>query len=122
MSQFDATSSALVVTVSGTVATGNVALPLVTLPFNAEVLGVSLSVGTAPTGAALVAQVLVGGTAAYSTAARPQVAAGATVGSAGVPDAVYKVPAGTTVQLNVAQVGSTVAGANLTATIAYRKA
>lgn len=122
MSQFDATSAHFTATVSGTVSTGNIATPVWTFPFNVEILGVSLNAGTAPTGAALIGQVLIGGSNAYSNTARPQIAAGATTGTAGVPDQVYKVPIGQTVQLNVAQVGSTVAGSNLTAVVMYRKA
>jgi hypothetical protein len=122
MSQFDATAAHFTATVAGTVATGTLVTPVWTFPFNVEILGVSLYAGTAPTGADLLAQLIVNGVNAYTNAARPKVAAGTQQGSVGAPDVVASVAKGQTVQFNVAQIGSTVAGSNLTAVVAYRKA
>lgn len=81
---------------------------------------VSLSVGTAPTGADLIVDVNVNGTTAFSAqTGRPKVVAGQTSGSAvpAVSGADVDVAPGAVVTVDVDQVGSTVAGSDLTVTI-----
>lgn len=81
---------------------------------------VSLSVGTAPTGADLIVDVNVAGTTAFSVQAnRPKVVAGQTSGSA-VPAQAgndVDVAPGAAITVDVDQIGSTIAGADLTVTV-----
>ena len=91
-------------------------------PFNGEITGIAVAVGTAPTGAAAIFDLVKNGTTVYSTTAnRPTVAISAleTAGAgAGVPD-VKAFAAGDTIELNVVQVGSSVAGADADVVVAY---
>lgn len=81
---------------------------------------VSLTVGTAPTGADLLVDVNVNGTTAFSVQAnRPKVVAGQTSGSA-VPAVTgndVDVAPGAVITVDVDQIGSTVAGADLTVVV-----
>lgn len=76
------------------------------------------SVGTAPTGAAVVVDVLQNGSTIFTTGGnRPTVAAGAYTGvNAGAPDTAT-LPAGAYLTVSIAQVGSSVPGADLTVTV-----
>lgn len=82
-----------------------------------SILGVRLDVATAPTGQALIVDIHKNGVTIFTTQAnRPQVAAGATSGSSSAID----VPAwadGEYLVVCVDQVGSLVAGADLTVTV-----
>lgn len=81
---------------------------------------VSLTVGTAPTGAALLVDVNVNGTSVFNPqSARPQVAIGQTSGSAvpAVSGADVDVAPGAVITVDVDQIGSTVAGADLTVVV-----
>ena len=85
------------------------------MPFPATVLGVTAAVNTAPVGSAIVVDVNRNGTSLFAVQAnRPQIAAGAnaTVGSAA--PAVVSLATGDYLTVDVDQVGSGVAGADLT--------
>lgn len=76
---------------------------------------VRVSAGTAPTGAALIIDVKKNGTTIFPTTAKPQVAAAANTGTA-VPDTT-SFANGDYLTVDVTQIGSTVAGSNITVTI-----
>lgn len=79
---------------------------------------VRASVGTAPTGAAVVVDVLQNGSTIFSTTGnRPTIAAGAYTGvNTGTPDTTT-LPAGAYLTVSIAQIGSSVPGADLTLTV-----
>ncbi len=90
-------------------------------PHAGEITGVTLSVGTAPTGASLICNLQKNGTNMFTTSGnRPTVVAAATKTAAksAAPDTAT-FAAGDEIKLVVAQVGSTVAGADLNATVEY---
>jgi hypothetical protein len=76
---------------------------------------VRVAASTAPTGSALIVDVKKNGTSIFPTAAKPQIAAGANTGTA-VPDTTSWLD-GEYLTVDVTQVGSTVAGSNLTVTV-----
>lgn len=118
----DSNAFAVTATVAGAVTVADLAVPTFNFPFDVELIGTSLAVGTAPTGATLIANVKVATVPAYSTPARPTIAISAFQGTAGVPDAVTgRITRGTLIVPTVQQVGSTVAGSNLTITLQFRK-
>jgi len=74
------------------------------------------AVGTAPTGATLIVDVLMGGTTIFTTQGnRPTIAISGNTAT-GIPD-VTSWADGTYLTVNVAQVGSTVAGSDLTVSV-----
>ncbi len=80
--------------------------------------GVRASVGTAPTGAAIIIDIKVNGTTIFTTQAnRPNIAAGANVSNYVTNMDVASVPAGSYITVDVAQVGSTIPGSDLTVQI-----
>lgn len=79
---------------------------------------VRVSAGTAPTGAALIVDIKKNGTTVFPTTAKPQVAIGANTGTA-VPDTTSWAN-GDYLTVDVTQIGSTVAGSDLTIEIVYR--
>lgn len=79
------------------------------------ITGVRVSAGTAPTGAALIVDVKKGGTSIFPTTPKPRVAIGANTGTA-VPDTTAWA-AGEYLTVDVTQIGSTVAGSDVTVTI-----
>lgn len=81
-----------------------------------EITSVSLHVGTAPTGADLVVDVNANGVSVFTSAARPKVVAGSTDGVA-APNAANIVAPNQTITVDVDQVGSTVAGSDLTVVV-----
>lgn len=86
------------------------------------VTNVRASVGTAPTGASIICDVLKNGTTIYTTQAnRPTIAIGANTATANSPD-ISSISASDYLTINVAQIGSTVAGADLTLTVTTRRA
>lgn len=108
-----------VYTISGTLSTSTGALRLYN--HSASAWGLSLiyiSVGTAPTGASIIVDVLINGTSIFNVtpANRPEIAASAYTGVSGVPDT-KSIAAGEYFTVDVTQVGSTVAGADLTVQI-----
>lgn len=88
-------------------------------PVGVTIDGVTIGVGTAPTGASLIVDVNKNGTTVFTTQAnRPTITAAAFASAEKVPD-VTAIAAGDYVSIDVDQVGSTVAGADLTAVIRY---
>lgn len=76
---------------------------------------VRASVGTAPTGASVIIDVKVNGTTIFTTQAnRPTIAAGANTSGSVTNMDVTSVAAGNYMTVDIAQVGSTVTGADLT--------
>jgi len=77
---------------------------------------VRASVGTAPTGTSIIVDVLLGGTTVFTTSGnRPTVAINGNTAT-GIPD-ITSWADGTYLTVNIAQVGSTVAGADLTVSV-----
>lgn len=104
---------------SGTLAVvaGSARFPV---PFACTIVDVRTAVGTAPTGAAVLVDVNKNGTTVFTTQAnRPSVAAAGNLSSAAVPD-VVALAAGDYLTVDVDQVGSTVAGADLTVVLRVR--
>jgi hypothetical protein len=91
-------------------------------PYSAVILGVVAAVNTAPTGASLIVDVLKNGVSTYvTTANRPTIAASAFSSyPETVPD-VTSITAGDYLQCGVTQIGSTIAGSDLTVMIRYRR-
>ncbi|HSX16872.1 MAG TPA: hypothetical protein VLH86_02105 [Patescibacteria group bacterium] len=102
-----------------TVSTGTMRLPI---DGAYTIVGTRLMVGTAPTGADLVIDVNKNGTTIYTTQAnRPKVLAGANAGGPGSTPDVTALVAGDYLTVDVDQIGSTVAGSDLTVTIVVTK-
>lgn len=91
-------------------------------PYAATILGVTAAVNTAPTGASLILDVNKNGTTIFTTQGnRPTIAAsGNATTSEPAPD-VTAIAAGDYLTVDVDQVGSTVAGSDLTVFIRYRR-
>lgn len=78
---------------------------------------VRASLGTAPTGSSAIIDVLKNGTTIFTTTAnRPTIAASSNTATSGTPD-ITSVASGDYLTVSIAQVGSTVAGADLTLTV-----
>lgn len=91
-------------------------------PFAGTIVGVRPAVGTAPTGAAILVDINLNGTTVFTTQAnRPSIAAGATSGGQAVPD-VTTVAAGDLISVDIDQIGSTVAGSDLSVVVLIQKA
>lgn len=111
-------------TISGNLTTGVRSLPFYVDDYW-EVVNCRFAVGTAPTGATAIADINKNGTTIYTTTAnRPTLAISALVQSAANlilrPDVFYLQP-GDRLNLNIAQIGSTVAGADAQVTLLGRK-
>jgi hypothetical protein len=89
-------------------------------PFAVTILGVSAAVDTAPTGSSIILDVNRNGTTIFTTQAnRPEITIGAfDSGAEDVPD-VTAVAAGQYLTVDRDQVGSTIAGAELTVFVRY---
>jgi hypothetical protein len=102
----------------GTLATGTGAVRF----YFAEarlITNIVANVGTAPTGASVIVDVNKNGTTLFTTQAnRPTIAASAFADTASVPD-VVTVAAGDYITVDIDQVGSTVAGADLVVTVYF---
>lgn len=86
-------------------------------PMSLTVVDVYLSVDTAPTGADLIIDIHKNGTTMFSTQGnRPTISAGSTSSNSVAPD-ITSIALGDVVTLEIDQIGSTVAGANLAATV-----
>lgn len=82
---------------------------------------IRVAANTAPTGAALIVDVNKNGTTIFTTQGnRPQVAASANSGTSNSPD-VLTFASGDYITVDVDQIGSTVAGSDLTVTVRLRK-
>ncbi|HEV2412739.1 MAG TPA: hypothetical protein VGS28_02955 [Candidatus Saccharimonadales bacterium] len=86
------------------------------------IVGTRATVGTAPTGTSLILDVMKNGTTIYTTQAnRPTIAIGAnSTGPGNAPD-VNSLAAGDYLTINIDQVGSTIAGSDLTVSIIVTK-
>lgn len=91
-------------------------------PFDATLLGVSAAVNTAPTGANIVLDVNKNGVSIFPISTKPTITAGTfdTGGSEDVPDTT-SVSSGQYLQVDIDQVGSIVAGSDLTVFIHYTR-
>ena len=108
--------------VTGTLTTGTDKAPTLLAPCSLTIIKVKLVVKTAPTGQAIIVDINKNGTTIFPTQAnRPQIAAGETTGDSGTPDVTALVE-GDKVTVDVDQVGSTVAGADLTAEVVCEQA
>jgi len=100
--------------VTGTLTTGNDKAPTIVAPCTLTITKVKLVVKTAPTGADLIVDVNKAGTTIFTTQAnRPKITVGNTQGDSGAPD-VTSLSEGDKITIDIDQVGSTVAGADLT--------
>jgi hypothetical protein len=89
-------------------------------PMAATIIGVSAACGTAPTGASVKVDVHKNGTTIYTTQGnRPDIAVSTNAASETTPD-VTAMAAGDYLTVDVDQVGSTIAGADLTVFVRYR--
>jgi hypothetical protein len=100
--------------VTGTLTTGTDKAPTLLAPCSLTITKVKLVVKTAPTGAAIIVDVNKNGTTIFTTQNnRPQIAIGATTGDSGTPD-VTSLAEGDKLTIDIDQVGSGTAGADLT--------
>lgn len=112
----------LVFCVPGTVAVGETAAPSVIADEALTILKAYAYVRTAPTGAALIVDVNANGTTIFTTQEnRPQIAIGEHTDESGTPD-VTALAKNDRVDVDVDQVGSTVAGADLTVMVRCKQA
>lgn len=87
------------------------------VPQDGTIVSVRAAVGTAPTGSSLIVDVNKNGTTVFTTQAnRPSIAVSGSSSSAAVPD-VTSVAAGDLLSVDVDQVGSTIAGADLSVVV-----
>jgi hypothetical protein len=100
--------------VTGTLTTGTNKAPTLLAPCTLTITKVKLVVKTAPTGAAIIVDVNKNGTTIFTNQAnRPQIAIGETTGDSGTPD-VTSLAEGDKLTIDIDQIGSTIAGADLT--------
>lgn len=100
--------------VVGTLTTGTDKAPTIVAPCTLTIVKVKIVVKTAPTGAALIVDVNKNGTTIFTTqGGRPSIAAGDTQDDSDTPD-VTALAEGDKLTIDVDQIGSTIAGADLT--------
>jgi len=100
--------------VTGTLTSGTDKAPTILAPCSLTITKVKLVVKTAPTGAAIIVDVNKNGTTIFTTQAnRPQIAIGESTGDSGTPD-VTALAEGDKLTVDIDQIGSTIAGADLT--------
>jgi hypothetical protein len=100
--------------VTGALTTGTDKAPTILAPCALTITKVKLVVKTAPTGAAIIVDVNKNGTTIFTTQGnRPQIAIGETTGDSGTPD-VTSLAEGDKITVDIDQIGSTIAGADLT--------
>jgi hypothetical protein len=98
-----------------TVTTGTERLPI---DGAYTIVGTRLMVGTAPTGQSLIADVKKNGNTIYTTSAnRPTITAGSNSGGPGATPDVTSLAAGDYLTVDIAQVGSTIPGSDLTVSV-----
>lgn len=92
-------------------------------PVDAVILGISAMVDTAPTGATIVLDINKNGTTIFTTQSnRPQIVAGANNTATEVTNMnVTAISAGQYLTADIDQIGTTVAGADLTVAVRYRR-
>ena len=102
-----------------TVTTGSQRLPI---DGTYTIVGTRLMAGTAPTGAALIVDVNKNGTTIYTTQGnRPTIADGANAGGPGATPDVTTLAAGDYLTVDIDQIGSSVAGSDLTVSVIVSK-
>jgi hypothetical protein len=107
-------------TKSGTLTTGTGTFKFV-FPYAATIVSVTLTAGTAPTGAAILVDVNKNGTTIFTTQGnRPTLAISSAVGSASAAPDVTAMAAGDYLTVDIDQVGSSVAGADLLVQVRFR--
>jgi len=100
--------------VVGALSVGTDKAPTLLAPCTLTIVKVKLVVKTAPSGAAIIVDVNKNGATIFTTQAnRPQIADGQTTGDSGTPD-VTALSEGDKLTIDIDQVGSTTAGADLT--------
>jgi hypothetical protein len=112
----DATTvvTTLTFAVVGTLAVGTDKAPTIVAPCTLTIVKVKVVVKTAPTGATLIVDVNKAGTTIFTTQGnRPTIAISGTQADSGTPD-VTALAEGDKLTIDIDQVGSTVAGADLT--------
>lgn len=93
------------------------------LPWAATIIATTASVNTAPTGASIIVDVLKNGTTIYSTTAnRPTIAATNFATTTSPTPDVTSLSAGDYLTVNISQVGSTIAGSDLSVFIEIQRA
>lgn len=98
----------------GTLTTGTDKAPTILIPCDLTIIKAKLVVKTAPTGSSIIVDVNKNGTTIFTTQAnRPAIAASATTGDSGAPD-VTALSEDDKITIDVDQIGSTIAGADLT--------
>lgn len=92
-------------------------------PFDATITGVSAAVNTAPTGASIIMDVNKNGVSIFPVAPKPTIAIGAfdTGASEAVPDTTA-ISSGNYLQIDIDQIGSIVAGSDLSVFVQYTRA
>lgn len=91
-------------------------------PLALTLLGTTAAVNTAPTGASIIVDVLKNGTTIYTTTGnRPTIAISGNATTSEPPPDVTSMVAGDYLTVNIAQVGSTIAGADLTVFVRYSR-
>jgi hypothetical protein len=111
-----AISTGIAYYIDGTLAVETTAMSF-TAPMAMTVTGGKIAVDTAPTGAALICDIHKNGTTLFTTQGnRPTVADAGTSAAITAPD-VTAIAQGDKITLEIDQVGSTVAGANLSLTL-----
>lgn len=104
---------------SGTLGTGTGTFRLY-FPAASTIVDAWASVGTAPTGASLIVDVNHNGTTIFTTQTnRPTIAASGFYDASGTPDGDVTVAAGEYLTVDIDQVGSTIAGSDLTVGVRY---
>lgn len=92
-------------------------------PWAATILGVTAAVNTAPVGASIIADVKKNGTTIFTTTGnRPTIAAGTNATTTEPTPDVTTIAAGDYITVDIAQVGSTTAGSDLTVIVRYKRA
>ena len=108
--------------VTGTLTTGTDKAPTLLAPCTLTITKVKLVVKTVPTGAAIIVDVNKNGTTIFTTQAnRPQIAIGESTGDSGTPD-VTALAEGDKLTVDIDQIGSTIAGADLTVEVVAEQA
>lgn len=91
-------------------------------PFGATILGISGMVSTAPTGAAIIFDVNRNGNSVFTSSLnRPQIAVGSFSTLTEIVPDVFSMTLGDYLTVDIDQIGSTVAGSDLTVFIRYRQ-
>jgi len=107
--------------VTGTLTTGTDKAPTIVAPCTLTIVKVKVVVKTAPTGASIIVDVNKAGTTIFTTQGnRPEIAIGETQDDSGTPD-VTALAEGDKVTVDIDQVGSTIAGADLTVEVVCKQ-